>query len=218
MKTSTKQRSEHPLVLLWLIVYNVASFVGWAYILTLVLHCLITSNGDYSLSYSVVSYTLELVQLCALLEVLHALVGAVKSPVITTALQISSRLFLVGLCYFFNDSRVRQHIAFTTMVLAWSITEVVRYSYYALSLLAINPSALVWARYTFFYVLYPIGAGSELWLLMRSWDSARQYSTLLYYTLVGMAALYPPGFYVMYSHMIKQRRKYLGPKRSKKHA
>lgn len=47
------------------------------------------------------------------------------------------------------------------MVMAWSITEVIRYTNYALALLNIKSAPLEWLRYTLFYILYPIGAGSE---------------------------------------------------------
>ena len=47
------------------------------------------------------------------------------------------------------------------MVFAWSLTEVIRYSFYACSLLGKEPYTLLWLRYTTFFVLYPIGAGSE---------------------------------------------------------
>lgn len=65
------------------------------------------------------------------------------------------------------------------MVLAWSITEVLRYTFYFLTLLpssitvsipftslkfTINiqvPRILLYLRYTTFYILYPIGASSE---------------------------------------------------------
>lgn len=49
-------------------------------------------------------------------------------------------------------------------MLAWSITEVVRYSFYACSLLGYEPPLLLYLRYTLFYVLYPLGAGSEAFL------------------------------------------------------
>lgn len=47
------------------------------------------------------------------------------------------------------------------MLLAWSATEVVRYSFYGFTLLEKIPSWLLWLRYTTFYLLYPIGATSE---------------------------------------------------------
>jgi len=47
------------------------------------------------------------------------------------------------------------------MLLAWSTTEVIRYSFYAFTLLGHVPYQLLWLRYTTFYLLYPIGAASE---------------------------------------------------------
>lgn len=47
------------------------------------------------------------------------------------------------------------------MVFAWSFTEVIRYAFYAFSLIGFEPYPLLWLRYTTFYILYPIGAGSE---------------------------------------------------------
>lgn len=47
------------------------------------------------------------------------------------------------------------------MVLSWALTEVIRYTFYATSLVGWEPAPLVWARYSTFFVLYPTGAGSE---------------------------------------------------------
>jgi very-long-chain (3R)-3-hydroxyacyl-CoA dehydratase len=66
------------------------------------------------------------------------------------------------------------------MILAWSATEVIRYSFYACTLAGYEPQFLLYLRYTTFYVLYPIGAGSEASLIyatlpssspMPSWQS-----------------------------------------------
>ena len=53
------------------------------------------------------------------------------------------------------------------MVLSWSLTEVVRYAFYATSLLSQHdvPYLLLYLRYTTFYVLYPLGASSEAFLI-----------------------------------------------------
>ena len=147
-------------------------------------------------------------------QVIHAYVGAVKTPVATTAMQVASRLFLVAVTYWFDVPEVRLNPAFTSMVLAWSITEVVRYSYYSLSLLNFHSSLLVYARYTFFYVLYPVGASSELWIVIKSLTAAYNAHVGVFAVFCLIAALYPPGFYIMYSHMIKQRKKYISPSAS----
>jgi hypothetical protein len=54
------------------------------------------------------------------------------------------------------------------MVFAWSVTEVIRYSFYTLSLSGFHAYPLVWLRYTAFYVLYPLGASSEVSLIYVS--------------------------------------------------
>lgn len=51
------------------------------------------------------------------------------------------------------------------MVLAWSMTEVIRYCFYAANLAGYNPWSLLYLRYTTFYVLYPVGASSEAFLI-----------------------------------------------------
>lgn len=54
------------------------------------------------------------------------------------------------------------------MILSWSITEVIRYVYYALNLIGYEPYALLWTRYTTFYLLYPTGASSEAFLMFST--------------------------------------------------
>ena len=95
------------------------------------------------------------------------------------------------------------------MVIAWGISEVVRYGFYALNLLFKKaPYFSLWIRYTFFYVLYPLGAGSEFMLIQLAIPLSKS-NLPLYLALTVSAGLYPPGFYFMYTHMIKQRKKYL---------
>jgi hypothetical protein len=54
------------------------------------------------------------------------------------------------------------------MVLAWSTTEVIRYAFYAFSVLGLEPYPLLWLRYTTFYVLYPLGAASEAFTMLST--------------------------------------------------
>lgn len=58
------------------------------------------------------------------------------------------------------------------MVFAWSATEVIRYSFYASNLLGYEPPILLWLRYTTFYVLYPLGASSEAFLIYSTLPSS----------------------------------------------
>nr|GMD64470.1 very-long-chain (3R)-3-hydroxyacyl-CoA dehydratase 2 [Ipomoea batatas] len=52
---------------------------------------------------------------------------------------------------------------------AWSISEVIRYSHYALNCISTPPHLVTYLRYTAFIVLYPIGVGpGEMWLMYQA--------------------------------------------------
>ncbi|EMD37719.1 hypothetical protein CERSUDRAFT_154541 [Gelatoporia subvermispora B] len=184
-------------------------------------------------AYARVGWPTTVVQSFAALEVLHVLLGWVRSPFGTTAAQVASRLYLVwGITYQFENTQ--KHPLYASMVLSWAITEVVRYSFYACALLGREPRFLLLLRYTLFYVLYPTGAGSEAGLIYASLPSSGPAASLLSYLPVQFQALFNkpwyqaahddirgvlfciwwPGLYVMYTHMMKQRRKVLAKGRT----
>lgn len=116
----------------------------------------------------------------------------------TAMMQVASRYALVWGVLLFAPS-VAASRAYTSMLLAWSTTEVVRYSFFAWSL-ATNgkhvPGWLLWLRYNTFFVLYPIGISSEVYLMWRSLTMHRipppydgMYEAIVWSTL----AIYPPG-------------------------
>ncbi|EIN11632.1 PTPLA-domain-containing protein [Punctularia strigosozonata HHB-11173 SS5] len=159
------------------------------------------------------------VQSFAALEVVHVLLGWVRSPLVTTAIQVASRLWLVwGICDQYESARTSP--LYATMVFAWSVTEVIRYSFYAFNLTGKEPYPLVWLRYTTFYILYPLGAGSEAFVMFSTLPSSSPlpseqtaFSQKWDWTDYGRGALFLvwwPGLYVMYTYMIKQRRKVIG--------
>jgi very-long-chain (3R)-3-hydroxyacyl-CoA dehydratase len=64
------------------------------------------------------------------------------------------------------------------MVLSWALTGVIRYTFYAASLVGCEFTPLVWARYSTFFVLYPIGAGSEALVKFATLPISVWFSTL----------------------------------------
>ncbi|KIM45186.1 hypothetical protein M413DRAFT_333798 [Hebeloma cylindrosporum] len=170
-----------------------------------------------SSTYLRVGTQTAIVQTFAVLEVVHVLLGWVRSPLQTTAMQVSSRLFLVwGIAEQFPAAR--SNPLYTSMVLAWSVTEIIRYSFYACNLLGKNPYVLLYLRYTTFYILYPLGASSEAFLtyatLPASWPlPGWRFPGAWRPTDYARAVLFCicwPGLYVMYTYMIAQRRKVIG--------
>ncbi|KAF8993701.1 tyrosine phosphatase-like protein [Cyathus striatus] len=159
-------------------------------------------------AYSRIGPQTAFVQSFAILEVIHVLLGWVRSPLPTTVMQISSRLFLVwGIVEQFPE--VRTNPLYASMVLAWSMTEVIRYTFYACSLLGVNSGALLYLRYSTFYVLYPLGASSEAFLIyatLPSFSSTLGWKATDYVRAV-LFSIWWPGLYVMYTHMMRQRGK-----------
>lgn len=108
-------------------------------------------------------------------------------------------------------------------LLAWSITEIIRYGYYGLNIINAVPQIIVWLRYTTFIVLYPIGVTGELLCFYWAQSYARDTSvwsiefpnkwnfTFSYYYFLWIVMLmYIPIFPHLYMHMFAQRKKVLG--------
>ncbi|KAJ3151353.1 hypothetical protein HDU89_002192 [Geranomyces variabilis] len=201
----------------YLAVYNLGSAFAWFYVLFHLVQYLVRSHGDYSRALGSCAEPLLKIQTLAVLEIVHSATGIVKTPLVTTVIQVFSRLLLVwGVLVPFAVPEVRGHWAVSTMIGAWCVAEIVRYLYYAEAIRGEQvPAFLTWCRYSFFFVLYPVGAGSEWILLIQSLDAAKKFSPFLYYAYVAIACLYPPGLFVMYTHMLAQRRKVMRQQRLK---
>lgn len=203
----------------YLTVYNAAQCAGWAWVLQRLATALIFSFPVYAS----VEQPLKIFQSLAVLEVLHAASGLVRASLPTTALQLASRLgVLWGIVACVPASQATP--ALVSMVAAWSLTEVPRYLYFTVAAAGGSPSfALTWLRYSTFFPLYPVGAASEFATVVAAlptiratrmfsvdmpnrWNFAFDYCVFCIIVLV----MYVPGLPFMYSHMIAQRRKYVG--------
>lgn len=80
---------------------------------------LLCVTGDNSRAYEL----LKIFQTAAVLEIVHAMIGIVRSGVMTTLQQVFSRVMLVWAVVFVMPS-LTATAAFTNMCLAWCITEV----------------------------------------------------------------------------------------------
>ncbi|KAF8554180.1 PTPLA-domain-containing protein [Imleria badia] len=200
---------------MYLVAFNVVSAVGWAVVLALTVAA-ITATGNIGPTYAQSWSVLAPVQSLAALEVVHVALALVRSPLPTTLMQVSSRLILVWAIVARFPSTHASPI-YTTMVLAWSLTEVPRYSYYALGLLGIHPPPwLTWLRYSTFYLLYPLGAGSEALLAFSTISEWHAIWSIEDWLKAAMVLIWIPGLYVMYTHMMRTRTKVLGPKKDQK--
>ncbi|CAL4965248.1 unnamed protein product [Urochloa decumbens] len=205
---------------LYLSVYNWVIFFGWAQVLYYTTLALLTSG--HGAVYDAVEQPLLFAQTAAFMEILHATIGFVRSPISATLPQLSGRLFVTwGILWSFPETH--SHILVTSLVLSWSITEVIRYSFFGLKeTFGIIPSWHLWLRYSTFLVLYPIGLVSELGLIFAAMPSMKasgkyclkfpnkwNFSFDYYYFCIILSSLYIPGFPYLFHYMLAQRKKAL---------
>ncbi|GAA5847107.1 hypothetical protein JCM3766R1_000613 [Sporobolomyces carnicolor] len=230
---NNKQQSS-PIKTAYLVSYNLASALAWSYVLSLVVrHVSVQPNATYetvketfnvqnafetaleraSTAFDHFGDTVKWVQTAAILEAVHSATRIVRSPLGTTVAQIASRLLIVWyICIVFPQ--VPKTPVYVSMVTAWSFAEIIRYLHYVTSLLSIKVSILEWIRYTAFYILYPVGAGSEATLIYFSARYAREkFGPVGYFATIGLTAFWPPALAFMMSHMHAQRRKHVGKRR-----
>jgi len=206
---------------LYLTLYNVAQFLGWGFILYTTIFNYVEGNSP-KLVWNKVGFALMVFQNAAILEIFHTMIGLVRAPVFTTLVQVASRVLITSLiCWHVPDSR--EHYIFTALMLSWSITEVVRYLYYAINLWGNVPYPLTWLRYSLFLVLYPSGVASEIGTIVVGLPYIKQTDLYgismpnkfnasfdLYTVLIFILLVYIPGLPTMYNHMRAQRKKYVG--------
>ena len=204
---------------IYLILYNFIQLCGWSCFFLKVTNYLINSKSVQEI-YSNTHLILECCQYGAFLEIIHSIIGLVKSSIFATSIQIIGRIIIVVILQFFQ-SAVSQ--GYFLIYFAWSIVEIVRYTYYIMNLLQKDffkfniPYILIWCRYSFFVVLYPIGVSGEM---ITVWNAKKDFNKYILfqtdkYTFTAADLIYPiwifyiPALIYLYGYLFKQRRKVL---------
>lgn len=123
--------------------------------------------------------------------------GVVPAPVFTTAMQVASRLFLMwAVCWPFPQ--LNTSVFYSSMLLAWSLTEVIRYNFFALKQFDSVPGWLNWLRYSAFLVLYPVGISSEVAMTLQALlGPAADLASWYPFALTAVLLTYGPGEYFL---------------------
>ena len=193
----------------YLAAYNAIQFVGWA----ASLYALLGGATQAEVYEKVYVF-----QTLAILEILHVLLGVVRAELVTTVVQVFSRLQVLLVHYLVKESR--ESNGNTYMLLAWCLVEVIRYPFLGLKSISKPPYILTWLRYSVFYVLYTLGVYGEMFVLNSGLPSLTLNKTLSVsmpnawnfefnfasYLTVLLYVAYLPGLLFQYSHMIRQRR------------
>lgn len=185
--------------------YNLVLAIGWAvFLIYQIMH-----------GFKIDTFSLWLLNICqvaALLEVLHAVLKWVRTPVFTTLIQVASRVFVL---FWINRVPAEAQIevaglnGIMMVSVAWGITEVVRYSFYLLGLMGKEWYPLTFMRYSFFLVLYPLGVTGEWFIVLSQARLDNWELTLVNILLYVVLASYIPFFPQLFGHMLKQRKQKL---------
>lgn len=202
----------------YLVTYNCVQAILWLSVLLLVGRQCFAAYSHTELR-SLDTY-ICIVQSAMAIDVLNVLAGCTRGGIVTTTLQILSRVAVVWLAVpaardgtNANGSATidfLSHQCFTIMYVAWSFAEIIRYTYY---LCKASPPKwlkwLKWLRYTAFYILYPAGVFTgEIPVIYLAWTrTVRPSAMWILYTVLLCA--YVPGFPTLFMHMVKQRRRVL---------
>ncbi|EFA79306.1 hypothetical protein PPL_07724 [Heterostelium album PN500] len=208
---------------IYLITYNLIQFAGWSYILLLLVqhaHQANWSSAAFEGVWEKVGTLVTYFQFAACNEVLHSVFGLVRTPASTTFVQVFSRVACVTLALFVPT--IHNTWVLTLMLFSWSITEVIRYLFYALSLIDSVPYVLGWLRYTLFIVLYPSGVTGETGTIIYSLPYVEEkqlfYMTMpnsinfsfnTKYVLIGSLIFYVVGLPWLYTYMLGQRKRFI---------
>ncbi len=188
----------------YLLAYNTTLFVSWS---LLFIYWIATGWQLDTFSLALLNFS----QLAAILEIFHAHKGWVKTPVLTAFLQIFSRVFVLMLINILPFEHYWSFFGINGLhliMIAWCITEIVRYSFYALNLIDQEWSVLRFLRYSLFLALYPLGVTGELLIIASAFYYFLPSLGLL--GTIGAIIIYIIFFPKMYGHMLNQRRKKLG--------
>ncbi|XP_001962506.2 very-long-chain (3R)-3-hydroxyacyl-CoA dehydratase hpo-8 [Drosophila ananassae] len=224
---TNKPASKEPSTLtkLYLFAYNAGQVVGWSYILWQLVDYYVLRTPEFRAQVTLWDFTrlaVIIFQNAAFVEILNASFGLVKSNPVVTGFQVFSRMMVVVgvvMATPHGQSLTGSAIA----LLAWAITEIIRYGYYALNIIKVVPHFVVFLRYTTFIVLYPIGVTGELlcfwwaqsyarensvWsvVMPNKWNATFSYFGFLWIVMLGYIPIFPQ----LYLHMFAQRRKILG--------
>ncbi|KAL6619108.1 hypothetical protein ACP70R_034247 [Stipagrostis hirtigluma subsp. patula] len=199
---------------LYLLSYNSLQSLGWFLALLRLLPCLAAPPGSFRSAYAVAGDLICFLQTCAILETVHAVIGLVPTSPLLAFLQWGGRThFVLALVRQIPEVQSSPCVFITFM--AWSISEVIRYSHYALTTLKVCPAWLTYLRNEMLtmYQALPFVKARNLYS-----GFFEKFSMTYHSFLVGVLVCYPFLWLKLYLHVFKQRKSKLGKTSRKKRA
>lgn len=192
-------------------------FVGYCLLFPELLKSLFR-NSSFNVITSVGSSYAMLI-LFSSLEILHPMLGLVRGSFLFPFIQIGFK----SLVYFAFALNVQTYVSVRVLLIIWTLAELIRYPFYALSVVNVQFYWIIWLRYSAWIILYPIGILTEAVVIYQNLEYIQKTGRYSYEMPNNLnASFYAPfiiyayfyigiwlGSYVMLSHMACQRRKVL---------
>lgn len=171
----------------YLLAYNGFSAALWAFCVVKA-GIVLSSGGAAGQAWEQIRTAFVLAQTAMLLDIAHAAIGLVPSPVMVVAMQVGSRIFVLwGHLYFAPECQ--KHWSLWLIVFSWGTTEVVRYLFYAFALLGSVPYPLFYLRYSLFMALYPSGITGEIFQVLVAMGALWKGASPLWYRASALVLL-----------------------------
>ncbi|XP_005089728.1 very-long-chain (3R)-3-hydroxyacyl-CoA dehydratase 3 [Aplysia californica] len=227
--SSSKTEKNMSLSQTYLFLYNLFQFVGYTYIFVILLYQYIrTGESAKQAAFETTGSQMMVCQIIAVLEVIHPMIGLIKSNFIMSLAQVMGRnliLFLLVL----QEPRLQISPMCWYLFVVWSCVEVIRYPFYLLQIAGLEIKTLTWLRYTIWIPLYPLGILIEATIVVMSISffaetgyfsielpNSANFAFYFPYFLATYLVLMAVGGTNNLSHMRNQRQKQLYGKSSSK--
>ncbi|KAK3097558.1 hypothetical protein FSP39_010781 [Pinctada imbricata] len=209
----------------YLFVYNMFQFVGFSFIVLLLLLRLYKDGKEaFSQSMTTVGTQLMVCQTMAVMEIIHPILGLIKSSAIPPLIQVLGRSIILFVIIH-HEERIHDAPAVYFLILTWSLVELIRYPFYMLGLVNKKIYLVTWLRYTAWIPLYPLGfllEGIVVIMAIPLYEQTEKFSLELpnqynmSFSFPLFLKIYPVflliGGYSMLNYMRHQRKKVLGGK------
>lgn len=152
----------------FLFVYNLVQFLGFSWMFfNMTVRLFIFGKDSFYDTFHTMSDVMFFCQTLAVVEVLNAAFGLVKTSVFPTFLQVFARNFVLFIIFGGLEEMHNQPVVFFVFYL-WSAIEIIRYPFYMLGCFNTEWKTLTWLRYTVWMPLYPLGATAEAVAVIQS--------------------------------------------------
>ncbi|KAG7522698.1 hypothetical protein JOB18_028760 [Solea senegalensis] len=152
----------------YLFVYNLVQFLGFSWIfVNMTVRLFIFGQDSLYDTFHTISDMMFFCQSLAVVEVLNAAFGIVRTGVVPTLIQVVGRNFILFVIFGGVEEMHNQPVVFFVFYL-WSAIEIFRYPFYMLGCFNTEWKTLTWLRYTIWMPLYPFGVVAEAVAVIQS--------------------------------------------------